>query len=398
MRGEFHRLRVLATQAETPRATSIVFQVPPASNGMFRWRAGQHITLRLRIDGAEVRRTYSISDTPADGAPLRITVKRVAGGLVSNHINDHVGAGDTMDVLPPFGSFCMDADPQARRTHYFFGAGSGIGVATGRRVAAEGAHVVCADRNLEGAKATVDALTATYGAGIGVAGSGISGCGQSVALSVDIIDAASVQSMLDQAVLAYGGVDDIIVTAGVFFTPDAEGRNTAAQWRASFDVNVRGGYIIADCARPLWAAQGLPCSLVLTTSVNAVVAKKGTVAYDVSKAAANHLVRELAIELAPLIRVNGLAPATVVKGSSMFPRDRVISSLSKYNIEYSDDEETETLRGRLANFYAGRTLTNSAIGPEDQAEVAYLLISDAFSKTTGQIIHVDGGLSEGFLR
>ncbi|MCY3784765.1 MAG: ferredoxin--NADP reductase [Chloroflexi bacterium] len=126
MRGEFHRLRVLATQAETPQATSIVFQVPPASSGTFRWRAGQHITLRLRIDGAEVRRTYSISETPAAGAPLRITVKRVAGGLVSNHINDHVGAGDTMEVLPPFGSFSLDADPQARRTHYFFGAGSGI--------------------------------------------------------------------------------------------------------------------------------------------------------------------------------------------------------------------------------------------------------------------------------
>lgn len=126
MRGEFHRLRVLATRAETPRATSIVFQVPPGSSETFRWRAGQHITLRLRVDGAEVRRTYSISDTPDVGAPLRITVKRVAGGLVSNHINDHVGEGDTIDVLPPFGSFCLDADPQARRTHYFFGAGSGI--------------------------------------------------------------------------------------------------------------------------------------------------------------------------------------------------------------------------------------------------------------------------------
>ncbi len=126
MRGEFHRLRVIATQPETPQATSVVFQVPPARSGAFRWRAGQHITLRLEIDGTEVRRTYSISDTPADGAPLRITVKRVAGGLVSNHINDHVGEGDTMEVLPPFGGFCLDTDPQARRTHYFLGAGSGI--------------------------------------------------------------------------------------------------------------------------------------------------------------------------------------------------------------------------------------------------------------------------------
>ena len=286
----------------------------------------------------------------------------------------------------------------ARKVVLVVGAGSGIGVETAKRVAAEGAHVVCADRNVDGANQTTEALTEKYGQGIGVAGSDISRCGPAIGLSVDITDADSVQAMLEGAILAYGGVDDIIVTAGVFFTPDAAGRNTAEQWRASFDVNVRGGYVIADCARPLWAAQGLPASLVLTTSVNAVVAKQGTIAYDTSKAAANHLVRELAIELAPLARVNGLAPATVVKGSSMFPRDRVINSLKKYNLAFSEDEETETLRERLADFYARRTLTQSAIGPEDQAEVAYLLITDAFSKTTGQVINVDGGLSEGFMR
>ena len=82
---------------------------------------------------------------------------------------------------------------------------------------------------------------------------------------------------------------------------------------------------------------------MLTTSVNAVVAKKGSLAYDTSKAAANHLVRELAIELAPLVRVNGVAPATVVQGSAMFPRDRVIASLAKYDIDYSEDEPTEAL-------------------------------------------------------
>ena len=286
----------------------------------------------------------------------------------------------------------------ARKVILVLGAGSGIGVATARRVAAEGAHVICADRNLEGARATADQLTAVYGQGIGVAGSGISSCGPAIALPVDITDPDSVKAMLEQAILAYGGVDDIIVSAGVFFTPDADGRNTAEQWRASFDVNVRGAYLVADCARPVWAAQGLPASLVLTTSVNAVVAKAGSIAYDSSKAAANHLVRELAIELAPLVRVNGLAPATVVKGSSMFPRDRVINSLIKYGIDYSEDDDSESLRSRLAEFYAQRTLTKRSISPEDQAEVAYLLISDAFSKTTGQIINVDGGLSEGFLR
>ena len=286
----------------------------------------------------------------------------------------------------------------ARKVTVVLGAGSGIGVATAQRVAAEGAHVVCADLNLAGAQDTADALTQTYGQGIGVAGSGISGCGPAIAAQVDITSADSIKSLLDQAVLAYGGVDDIIVTAGVFFTPDAAGRNSAEQWRASFEVNVRGGYLVGQGARPIWQAQGLAASLVLTTSVNAVVSKKGSIAYDTSKAAANHLVRELAIELAPLARVNGLAPATVVKGSSMFPRERVISSLIKYDLDYSEDEGTETLRARLAEFYAQRTLTKAPISPEDQAEVAYLLITDAFSKTTGQIINVDGGLHEGFLR
>ena len=285
-----------------------------------------------------------------------------------------------------------------RKVVLVVGAGSGIGVATAKRVAEEGAHVVCADLNLEAAQATADELTQKYGAGIGVAGSGLSNCGQAIALPVNITTHESVRAFLNQVLLAYGGIDDIIVTAGVFFAPDKTGHIPDDKWRFTFDVNVLGGYIVADSAEPIWQTQGLPAALVLTTSVNAVVSKKGSVAYDTSKAAANHLVREMAIELAPLVRVNGLAPATVVKGSSMFPRDRVISSLDKYEIDYCEDESTPELRDRLATFYAQRTLTKCAITPEDEAEVAYLLITDAFSKTTGHIISVDGGLNEAFLR
>ena len=105
-----------------------------------------------------------------------------------------------------------------------------------------------------------------------------------------------------------------------------------------------------------------------------------------------------AVELAPLVRVNGVAPATVVQGSAMFPRDRVIGSLAKYNIPYSDDEPTESLVGKLAAFYADRTLTKTPITPADQAEAVFLLIGDRLAKTTGQIIPVDGGLHEAFLR
>ncbi len=104
------------------------------------------------------------------------------------------------------------------------------------------------------------------------------------------------------------------------------------------------------------------------------------------------------LELETTVRVNGLAPAMVVEGSSMFPRERVISSLAKYGVEYSEAEETDALRGKLAAFYARRTLTGSPVTLADQAEAAYLLSSSKLAKTTGQVLSVDGGLHEAFLR
>jgi NAD(P)-dependent dehydrogenase (short-subunit alcohol dehydrogenase family) len=258
--------------------------------------------------------------------------------------------------------------------------------------------VVCADLSADAAGATAKELTDKYGLGIGVAGTGISNCGPAIGLAVNITDRASVREMLKQAVLAYGGVDTIVVTAGVFVPPDRAGRVTDEQWKTTFDVNVTGSYLVADEARAVWARQGLKGSLVLTTSVNAVVSKKGSLAYDASKAAANHLVRGLAVELSPLVRVNALAPATVVAGSTMFPRDRVIASLTKYSIPFEESEETDALRNKLAGFYAERTLTKSAITPEDQAEAVFYLASDRSSKMTGQVLPVDGGLQDAFMR
>ncbi|MBX3010390.1 MAG: bifunctional rhamnulose-1-phosphate aldolase/short-chain dehydrogenase [Caldilineaceae bacterium] len=286
----------------------------------------------------------------------------------------------------------------ARNVVVVIGAGSGIGKAVAHRMAKEGAHIVCADLSAAAAQATADELTAKYGVGIGVAGTGISACGPAIGVAVDVTNRASIQAMFKQVLLAYGGIDNVVITAGIFIAPDNSGHIPDERWDTTFAVNVKGAYLVADEARPIWVAQQLPGSLVITTSVNGAVAKKGSVAYDTSKAAANHLVRELAVELAPLVRVNGVAPATVVAGSAMFPRDRVISSLAKYDIAYTDDEDTEALRNRLAQFYAQRTLTKLPILPEDQAEAAYLFLSNAFAKTTGQIVNVDGGLVEAYLR
>jgi NAD(P)-dependent dehydrogenase (short-subunit alcohol dehydrogenase family) len=286
----------------------------------------------------------------------------------------------------------------ARHAVLVIGAGSGIGKAAAHRMAKEGAHIVCADLSEESARATADELIKTYGVGIGVAGTGLSGCGPAIGLGVDITRRESIQSMFEKVVFAYGGVDNIIITAGIFVPPDKHGYIPDEKWTLTYAINVTGPFLVADEAKKIWQAQGLKSSLVITTSANAAVAKQGSFAYDTSKAAANHLVRELAIELAPQVRVNGLAPATVVEGSSMFPRDRVISSLTKYGIAFAEGESTEALREKLAVFYAQRTLTKSPITLADQAEVAYLLSSNKFSKTTGQIISVDGGLHEAFLR
>ncbi len=286
----------------------------------------------------------------------------------------------------------------ARQVIAVVGSGSGIGREVAFRLASEGAHIVSVDKDGAAAQATAQAIIDRHGMGIGVAGSDISACGPAIGLSADITDRASVRAMLQQAVLAYGGLDAIAVTAGVFIAPDAEGRIRDDQWALTFAVNVTGHYLVADEAATIWRAQGLPANLVLTTSVNAVVAKKGSLAYDASKAAANHLIRELAIELAPLVRVNGVAPATVVQGSSMFPRERVIASLNKYGLPFAPDEPTEMLTERLARFYAERSLLKRPVTPADQAEAFFLLLSQRLSQTTGQIITVDGGLHEAFLR
>jgi len=109
-------------------------------------------------------------------------------------------------------------------------------------------------------------------------------------------------------------------------------------------------------------------------------------------------VRELAVSQAPLVRVNGISPATVVKGSTMFPRDRVIASLTKYNITFEESWNDDDLRMALAKFYAERTLTHVPIDPKICAEAILFLSGPNAPCTTGHLIPVDGGLVDAFLR
>jgi rhamnulose-1-phosphate aldolase/alcohol dehydrogenase len=286
----------------------------------------------------------------------------------------------------------------ARRVVAVIGGGSGIGKAVCERLAPDDASIVAIDLNPDAAQATADQLTATLGQGIGVAGTDLSGAGPALAASANATSRDSLRDAYRQAILAYGGIDHLVVTAGVFVPPDTTGHIPDDKWGFTFGVNVTGVYLAVDELAKIFDEQGLDGSVVITTSVNAVVAKKGSLAYDTSKAAANHLVRELAIELAPRVRVNGVAPATVVKGSTMFPRDRVIASLTKYDIDFDDSADDDALRDKLAEFYAQRTLTKQPITPDDQAEAIAFMLGRKASKTTGQVLHVDGGLADAQLR
>ncbi len=273
----------------------------------------------------------------------------------------------------------------SRRIVLVVGGGSGIGRASALRLAAEGAHLMIADIKAEAAAETA-ALCAKYDK------EAMASC------TIDLRSRESVAAALAQTVAHFGGLDGVINTAAIFIPPDANGDIPEDHWRLTFDVNVTGNYILAKESQKIFDDQGLPAVIVLTSSANAVVPKKGSEAYDVSKTAVNHLIGELAVGLAPLVRVNGIAPATVVAGSTMFPRDRVISSLKKYGIAYAESDSTEELRHKLADFYASRTLLKNPILPEHCADAIVWLASDRSARTTGNVIPVDAGLSEAFLR
>lgn len=274
----------------------------------------------------------------------------------------------------------------SRKIALIIGGASGIGREVALLFARKGAHIVVADFDHAGAKQVA-----------GEAGA-VSSLEFIAHTQVDLASSASLSEAVDFTVSQFGGIDMIVNTAAIYPVPGVDGELSDSQWAATLLVNVTGNYLLARESQWVFKDQSLPGTMVLTSSANAVVPKKGSEAYDTSKAALNHLIRELAIKLGPHIRVNGIAPATVVAGSTMFPRDRVMQSLQKYKIEFFETDTAEELRSKLADFYAQRTLTKRPILPQDCANAILWLAGDQSGKTTGHVIPVDGGLTEAYLR
>jgi len=394
-----------------------------------------------RAEYAQYYRAHALPDSPAirDASPTVVLVpgvgmfsfgknkteSRITGEFYTNAIGVMQGAGalgaglDCKDIpqagsaapasafttyanyvaLPPSEAFRIEywkleeakirrQPPEkelSRRVMMVVGGGSGIGREVALLAAQRGAHIVIADRDMKAAETVCGEARV-------IAGKEAVGC-----VKIDIRDRKTIRGALDATIGQFGGLDILINTAAIFpASPD--GVITDVMWGVTLEINVTANFMLTDEAEPVFAAQGIDASIVLTSSANAVVAKRGTEAYDVSKAALSHLVRELAITYSPKIRVNGISPATVVKGSTMFPRDRVIASLKKYNLIYDEKASDDELRDELAKFYARRTLTGQPIDPRDCAQAILFLAGPNTPCTTGHIFPVDGGLTEAFLR
>ena len=273
----------------------------------------------------------------------------------------------------------------SRQIALVVGGGSGIGREVALLAAERGAHVIIADRDMESATRVTEEVRA------------ISGKEAATISAVDIRSRSSIREMIHSAIAAFGGLD-ILVNTAALFPSSPSGTISDEQWALTLEINVTANFLLIEEISHALQEQGLKASVVLTSSANAVVPKRGSEAYDVSKAALSHLIRELAVSHAPLVRINGISPATVVKGSTMFPRDRVAASLKKYNIPFHPAMTDDEMRSLLSSFYAERTLTHVPIDPRMCAEAILFLAGPKAPCTTGHLIPVDGGLINAFLR
>ncbi|MFJ4761164.1 bifunctional aldolase/short-chain dehydrogenase [Kocuria marina] len=263
--------------------------------------------------------------------------------------------------------------PLATRIAFVTGAASGIGKAIATRLAAEGACVVIADLDLTKAQAAAAEIGSTDVA---------------VGVAVNVAEEAAVTSALNEAVLAFGGVDLVVNNAGLSLSkPLLE--TTEADWDLQHDVMAKGSFLVSKAAAQIMIAQDMGGDIVYISSKNSVFAGPNNIAYSATKADQAHQVRLLAAELGGhQIRVNGINPDGVVRGSGIFAGGWGAKRAAVYGVP---EEE-------LGAYYAQRTLLKREVLPENVANAVYALTAGDLSHTTGLHIPVDAGVAAAFLR
>ncbi|TDB76964.1 bifunctional aldolase/short-chain dehydrogenase [Micromonospora sp. KC723] len=263
--------------------------------------------------------------------------------------------------------------PLATRIALVTGAGSGIGRAIAHRLAAEGACVVVADRDVAAAERVAGEL---------------GGDDVAVAVPVDVTDAEAVAAAVRAAVLAYGGLDLVVNNAGLSLSRSLL-ETTEADWDIQHDVMAKGSFLVSREAARVLIDQGMGGDIVYISSKNSLFAGPNNVAYGAAKADQAHQVRLLAAELGGHgIRVNGVNPDGVVRGSGIFAGGWGAQRAAVYGVP----EE------KLGEFYAQRTLLKREVLPEHVANAVFVLTGGELSHTTGLHVPVDAGVAAAFLR
>ncbi|HRA51491.1 bifunctional aldolase/short-chain dehydrogenase [Actinotalea sp.] len=265
------------------------------------------------------------------------------------------------------------AKPLASRVALVTGAGSGIGRAIAVRLAAEGACVVVADLDL----ATAQAVAAELG-----------GPDVAVAVRADVSSEAEVAAMLAECSLVFGGVDLVVNNAGLSISkPLLE--TTERDWDLQHDVMAKGSFLVSREAARVMLAQAMGGDILYISSKNSVFAGPNNIAYSATKADQAHQVRLLAAELGPHgIRVNGINPDGVVRGSGIFAAGWGAQRAAVYGVAEAD----------LGAYYAKRTLLGHEVLPEHVAAAAFALVGPDLGQTTGLHVPVDSGVAAAFLR
>jgi rhamnulose-1-phosphate aldolase/alcohol dehydrogenase len=264
----------------------------------------------------------------------------------------------------------------AGRVAVITGGGSGIGRAAARKLADLGAHVAVADLNVDSAREVADEIASAHGGR------------RALAVEVDVTVEDAVQEMTRRTVLAYGGLDILVASAGLATSAPVT-ETSLDDWERNFAVLARGYFLAAREAFKVLQVQGAGGSIVFVASKNALVAGANAAAYSSAKAASLHLARCLAEEGGPIgIRVNTVNPDAVIQGSSIWSSEWMAERATTYGVSEESLEE----------FYRGRTKLGVSVYPEDVAEAIAFLAGPRSAKSTGNIVNVDGGVSAAYPR
>ena len=320
------------------------------------------------------------------------TTARLAGEFYGNAINVMRGAEAIGDYIGLDEQEAFDIEywlleeaklqrmpapkPLVGKVALVTGGAGGIGAAAAKRLLADGACVVLVDRDAEALAAAETDLKTAHGKDV-------------VRSAIcDVTDEAQVQAAFDVAAREFGGLDILVANAGIASSAAIED-TTVALWRKNYDVLAEGYFLTARAAFPLMKGNG-GGSIVFIGSKNGIAAATNASAYASAKAASLHLARCLALEGAPSgIRVNVVNPDAVIRGSKIWDGNWRQERAGAHGIDAGDELEAH---------YRNRSMLKRDVLPEDIAEAVYFLASDLSAKSTGNMINVDAGNAQAFVR